>query len=340
MAIKKVLVTGGAGYVGTVLVPILIRKGYQVTVIDWYIFGKNYFSKWKNDPHLREINGDIRNRKLMEKAIKGIDAVIHLACNASDLSFDLNPKFSISVNYDATKLIYNLSKKMGIKRFIYASSSAVYGVKKEREVTEQLSLEPITPYAKYKALCEKYLLAERDNSMPVTIVRPAAICGYSPRLRLDLSVNTLTIHALVNHKMTVYGGEQQRSQIHVKDISDFYLKLLDYPENKINSQIYNVTCGNFKIIEIARLISTTLIDQDISLEVIPQNDNRSYHISGKKAREELGFIPKFSVADAITDVKNAYESGLIKKPLSNPRFYNHKVIASQIGKLNLTKYEI
>lgn len=326
MNIKSILVTGGAGYVGAVLVPKLLKKGYKVRVLDWYMFGRQYFNQVVNKKNLKEIKGDIRDKKLLAKELKGIEAVIHLACISNDVSFDANPAFGREVNFEATKDIYKIAKTSGVKRFIFASSSSVYGIKDEKEVTERLPLEPMTDYAKYKALSEEFLLENINKDMISLIVRPAAICGYSPRLRLDLSVNTLTIQALVNKKITVFGGQQKRSQIHIQDMTDFYVKSLEYPESKINGKIYNITSGNYRIIEIARLIEKVLRDKDLKVIIEPQIDNRSYHICGKKVAKELGFKPKLTVEDAVRSIKSAYINNLIPNALTDPHYYNIKML--------------
>src|SRR3989338_7420146 len=224
--IKSVLVTGGAGYVGSVLVPKLLKNGYQVKVVDLYIYGEAVLDQVKDHPNLKQIKGDIRDKALLAKELIGVDAVIHLACISNDPSYELNPDLGKSINYDAMVNLVDISKKAGIKRFIYASSSSVYGIKEEENVTEDLPLEPLTDYSKYKALGEEYLLKQRDPDFVVLILRPATVCGYSPRLRLDLSVNILTNHAVNKSKITVFGGEQKRPNIHIDDITDLYVKTL------------------------------------------------------------------------------------------------------------------
>lgn len=326
MSIKSVLVTGGAGYVGGVLVPKLLGKGYKVKVVDWYIFGRDVLKKCRSNSNLREIKGDIRNKNIIKKALKDVDAVIHLACISNDPSFELDPKLGRSVNYDATIQLIDLAKDLGVRRFIYASSSSVYGIKKEKEVTEELSLEPLTDYSKYKVLCEEYLLDRNSPDFNVLVLRPSTVCGYSSRLRLDLTVNLLTIAALVNKRMTVFGGGQMRPNIHIEDMADLYVKTLQYEDNKIAGKVYNAGYDNFTVLEIARKVKKVLADRAIKIEITPSNDQRSYRVSSKKIKKELGFGAKRSVEEAIGDIAQAYKRGLIPNPMSDRHYYNIKTM--------------
>jgi nucleoside-diphosphate-sugar epimerase len=334
--IKNILVTGGAGFVGAVLVPKLLKKGYKVSVLDWYIFGRDVFSNLKDKSRLKEIKGDLRDRKLLEKELTGIDAVIHLACISNDPSFELDPTFGKSVNYDATIFLADAAKKKKIKRFIYASSSSVYGVKKEPEVTEDLPLEPLTDYSKYKVLSEQYLLKKHKDSFTLLILRPATVCGYSPRLRLDLTVNILTISALVNKKIIVYGGNQKRPNIHIEDMTDLYLKTLEYPHDKIHGKIFNAGYDNYTVLEIAKMVKRVIGDKEIEIEIRPTDDHRSYHVSSAKIERELGFRAKKSVPEAIRDLVRAYKEGKIPNPMSEVKYYNIKTM--QINKDKLLNY--
>ncbi len=242
--IKTVLVTGGAGYVGAVLVPKLLVAGYEVKVLDLYIYGDHVLNAVRENPNLKEIKGDIRNKELLKKEIPYSDAVIHLACISNDPSYELDPEMGKSINYDAFVDLVGVSKESGVKRFIYASSSSVYGIKDEAEVTEDLPLEPLTDYSKYKALCEKVLYDAATDNFVVTIIRPSTVCGYSPRLRLDLTVNILTNHAINKGEITVFGGEQKRPNLHIEDMTELYLFLLEQPAERIHNRIYNVGYEN------------------------------------------------------------------------------------------------
>lgn len=322
---RKVLVTGGAGYVGSVLVPKLLAKGHHVKVIDLYIYGDDVLDNVNQDPHLIQVKGDIRNRVLLEKELQGYDTVIHLACISNDPSYELDPDLGKSINYDAFLDLVDVSKKVGIKNFIYASSSSVYGIKEEPEVTEDLPLEPLTDYSKFKAKCEKVLLEAASDEFIVTVIRPSTICGYSPRLRLDLTVNILTNHAVNKGEITVFGGEQKRPNIHIQDITDLYVYLLELPDEIIHKKIYNVGYENYKVKEIAQMVKKN-IDPDLPVKTILTDDNRSYHVSSKKINKELGFIPKHTIEEAILDLKDAFQDGRISDPLNNIRYYNIKTM--------------
>jgi len=324
---KTVIVTGGAGYVGAVLVPKLLDRGYKVKVIDLYIYGKDVLASVKNNPNLIEIKGDIRDQSLLGKECQNAYAVIHLACISNDPSYELDPDLGKAINYDAFIPLVNIAKKSKVKRFIYASSSSVYGVKTEKEVTEDLPLSPLTDYSRYKAKCEEILLNKADDNFTVTIVRPSTVCGYSPRQRLDLTVNILTNHALNKNKITVYGGEQKRPNIHIKDMTDLYLFLLDQSDEKIRNKIYNAGYENYKVSEIANIINKTL-GGTIPVHTTPSNDYRSYHVSSRKIKDELGFEAKCSIEKAVMDLKAAFDAGSLPDPMNDIRYFNIKTMQS------------
>ena len=330
MMIKTVLVTGGAGYVGSVLVPKLLAKGYKVKVLDLYIYGEDVLDAVKDNPDLKQIKGDIRDQALLERELKGVDAVIHLACISNDPSYELDPELGKSINYDAFIDLVDISKKLGVKRFIYASSSSVYGIKEEENVTEDLPLEPLTDYSKYKALCEDYLLKQRAPGFVVLVLRPATVCGYSPRLRLDLSVNILTNNAVNRGKILVFGGEQKRPNLHIEDMTDLYVKTLEYPDDKIDGKIFNAGYDNMKMKQIAAVVKKVVSKEmgNDKLEVIttPTDDNRSYHVSSEKIKKELGFAAKRSVEQAVEDLCEAFKAGKIPNPLEDKRYYNIKIM--------------
>ncbi|MBI3956055.1 SDR family oxidoreductase [Candidatus Gottesmanbacteria bacterium] len=321
----NILVTGGAGYVGAVLVPMLLDRGYRVRVVDLFMYGDTLASH----KSLECIRGDIRKPDVVKRALKGIDAVIHLAGISNDPSFELDPALGKSVNYDATIALIDRAKRSGVRRFIYASSSSVYGVKTEKNVTEDLPLTPITDYSKYKALCEAYLL--NHTSMTPVVLRPATVCGYSPRMRLDLTVNILTINALVNKKIIVLGGSQLRPNIHIADMCRAYLTSLTAPKNKIAGKTFNVGYQNLTVMQIAKMVTKVLSDHSITIEVKPTNDMRSYHISSDKIKKELGFAPTHTVEDAIGDIKEAYEKGLLPDAMTDKRYYNIRTMKEFYG---------
>jgi nucleoside-diphosphate-sugar epimerase len=322
---KSVLVTGGAGYVGAVLIPKLLEKGYQVKVLDLYLFGEEVLSAVRGHPGLQEVKGDIRDQALLEQEIPGMDVIIHLACISNDPSYELAPQLSKSINYDAFLQLIEVAKKSSVKRFIYASSSSVYGIKAEAEVTEDLPLEPLTDYSKYKALGEQALLAAATDDFMVTIIRPSTVCGYSPRLRLDLTVNILTNHAINKGTITVFGGEQKRPNLHIEDMTNLYLLLLELPDEKIHKKIFNAGYENFTVGELANKVNT-ILGGAIPIITTPSNDNRSYHVSSKKIKAELGFEPQHTIEDAIRDLKEAFEAGKIPNPLEGIRYYNIKTM--------------
>lgn len=323
--IEQVLVTGGAGYVGAVLIPKLLQAGYRVKVIDLYIYGDDVLSAVKDHPNLEEIKGDIRDRALLEKVIPGCDAVIHLACISNDPSFELNPDLGKSINYDAFLDLVEVSKNSRVKRFIYASSSSVYGIKETENVTEDLPLLPLTDYSKYKALCEEVLLAKREPGFVTLILRPATVCGYSPRLRLDLTVNILTNHAINNGKITVFGGQQKRPNIHIEDMTDLYIQSLQWPDEAIDGKIFNAGYENHKVTEIAEMVRN-VVGEQVDIVTTPTDDNRSYHISSEKIKRELGFTPKHTIEDAVKDLTEAFQAGKVADSMSDIRYYNIKTM--------------
>lgn len=238
---KKIFITGGAGYVGAVLTPYLLSKGYKVTVLDLMIYGSNNIKKNLN---LKLIKGDIRDTNLLKKIIPGNDVVVHLACISNDPSFELNPELGKSINLDAFTPLVEISKKSKVKRFIYASSSSVYGVKNHKNVQEAVKLEPLTDYSKYKAECEKILKKYKSKNFTPIILRPATVCGYSPRQRLDLVVNILTNLAYHKKEITVLGGGQLRPNIHIFDMVRAYDFFIQIPNYKVANKIFNVGFEN------------------------------------------------------------------------------------------------
>lgn len=324
-SIKTVFVTGGAGYVGAVLVPKLLAQGYRVKVLDLYIYGDHVLDAVKDHPGLEQIKGDLRDRKLLEKTIPGCDAVIHLACISNDPSFELNPDLGKSINYDAFFDLVAVAKDSGVKRFIYASSSSVYGIKDEQNVTEDLPLQPLTDYSKYKALCEEVLLKEQAPGFTTLVLRPATVCGYSPRLRLDLTVNILTNLAINNGRITVFGGGQKRPNIHIDDMADVYLRTLAAPDAQIAGRVWNAGYENFTVSEIAEMVRT-VVGKHTEIVTTPTDDNRSYHISSEKIRRELGFTPAHSIEEAARGLADQFRAGHIPNSMTDIRYYNIKTM--------------
>jgi len=319
---KRVMVTGGAGYVGSNLVPKLLAAGYRVAVLDLYIYG-DVFANHESNPNLTEVKGDLRNPADVQRALAGCDAVIHLACISNDPSFDLNPDLGRSINYDCFRPLVKSSKDAGVKRFIYASSSSVYGIKNDSNVTEDLPLEPLTDYSKYKAMCEEVLDQEREPGFVAVTLRPATVCGYAPRLRLDLTVNILTSHAINNGRITVFGGEQLRPNLHVEDMTDLYVQLLEAPDETINGKTWNAGYHNLKVREIANMVRDE-VGKNVDIVVTPSDDHRSYHVSSEKIKKDLGFSARRTVSDAIVDLAQAFNAGKVPNAMTDDRYYNIK----------------
>src|SRR5580692_4529911 len=319
---KRIMVTGGAGYVGSNLVPKLLDAGYEVSVLDLYIYG-DVFAGQNGNSKLRQTKGDLRDPGDVQKALVGCDAVIHLACISNDPSFDLNPDLGKSINFDCFRPLVKAAKDGGVKRFIYASSSSVYGIKDEANVTEDLPLRPLTDYSKYKAMCEEVLEAEREPGFTVVTLRPATVCGYAPRLRLDLTVNILTNHAINNGRITVFGGDQLRPNIHIDDMTDLYLRLLEAPADALDGKIWNAGYHNLKVRDIAEKVRAK-IGSGVEVVVTPTDDHRSYHVSSERIRRELGFSASRTVEDAIVDLREAFAAGKVPNSMTDDRYYNIK----------------
>jgi len=316
---KKIFVTGGAGYVGSALVPSLLASGYIVTVYDLFIYGET-LDAHKN---LKLIKGDIRDRNLLDKALKKQDQVIHLACISNDPSFELNPRLGKEINLDAFEPLVKISLKNNIKKFIYASSSSVYGIKSEKNVDENMSLEPMTDYSKFKAECETVLKKYKSDNFVVVILRPATVCGYSKRQRLDLVVNILSNLAYHKRKIPVFGGSQLRPNIHIMDMVRAYEMFLTADPKIINGNIYNVGFENKTVDKLAETVKKVMGD-DIKIIHVETNDNRSYHISSKKIKDELQFKTKFSIENSVRDLKIAFEEKKLINCLENINYFNIK----------------
>jgi len=328
---RNVLVTGGAGYVGSALVPRLLALGHTVTVLDLYLYGFDVFNEVRRNPRLIEIVGDLRHPAAVEKALAGCDSVIHLACISNDPSYELDPALGKSINYDAFRPLTRAAKRAGVKRFIYASSSSVYGIKQEEDVTEDLKPEPLTDYSKFKAQCEEILEQEREPGFTTLTIRPSTVCGYAPRQRLDVIVNILTNHAIMNRKIKVLGGSQMRPNIHIDDMCEVYEMALTLPDEKIDGKVYNAGYDNATVMELAALVKRVVETDNkyggpVDLEVVPTDDNRSYKVSSKKIASELGFVPRKTIEDAVRDLLAAFKDGRLKNTMEDKRYYNIKTM--------------
>ena len=289
----KILVTGGCGYKGSVLVPLLLADGHKVISFDTQWFGNHLPSH----PNLTNIQGDIRDTDSIP--LDGVEAIIHLANIANDPAVELNPTLSWEVNVLAGQQLADRAVRAGVKQFIFASSGSVYGVKDEPNVTEDLTLVPISVYNKTKMVAERVFLSYTDQ-MQVHCIRPATVCGVSPRMRLDVSVNMLSYQALKNGKITVFGGDQTRPNIHIQDIADVYRHFLAHPE--IASGCYNAGFENISILDIAERVQSKV---GAEIAVSASNDPRSYRQDSSKLRA-TGFQPSHSVADAISEIAEAF----------------------------------
>lgn len=318
---RKILVTGAGGYVGARLTPRLLDEGYEVVAADTFWYGKQVL-KTRSPSRLEIVEVDIRDQTRMQSAMNGVSDVIHLACISNDPSFDLNPAIGKSINLDAFLPLVKMSINSGVERFIYASSSSVYGVKEEERVTEDLSLNPLTDYSKYKAICEEILLDFSSPNFACTVLRPATVCGWSPRQRFDLSVNILTNHAINRNIITVFGGSQYRPNIHIEDMVDAYLMTLCSPEKDINGEIFNVGAENLSMDHIAQQVAKNTGIKNIVKE--STEDLRSYRIDSSKISKKLGFIFKRNISMAVEDLVKAFRANNFKDPLNNPLYFNIK----------------
>jgi nucleoside-diphosphate-sugar epimerase len=321
----NVLVTGGAGYVGSALVPKLLAAGHRVSVLDLFLYGAEVFDRIRHNPNLCEINGDLRDPAAVARALEGCDAVIHLACISNDPSFELNPALGKSINYDCFRPLVRAAKRAGVQRFVYASSSSVYGVKRESEVGEDLPLEPLTDYSKYKAMCEIVLAEERQAGFTTCTLRPATICGSAPRQRLDVVVNILTNLAVNQRRIKVFGGDQKRPNLHIDDMCEIYLRLLELPGEKIDGQVWNVGYENHTLMQLAEIVRS-VVDRNLPIEVVPTDDHRSYQVSSKKIARDIGFHPARTIEDAVKGLKAAFEAGKLPDSLENARYFNIKMM--------------
>jgi nucleoside-diphosphate-sugar epimerase len=323
--LRNVLLTGGAGYVGSALVPKLLAAGHRVSILDLFLYGTEVFDRIRGNPNLHEIKGDLRHPAVVGRALEGCDAVIHLACISNDPSFELNPELGKSINYNCFRPLVRAAKRAGVRRFIYASSSSVYGVKRESEVGEDLPLEPLTDYSRYKAMCETVLAEERQPGFVTCTLRPATVCGYAPRQRLDVVVNILTNLAVNQNRIRVFGGDQKRPNLHIEDMCDIYLRLLELPDEKIDGQTWNVGYENHTLMQLAEIVRS-VVDRNLPIEVVPTDDHRSYQVSSKKIARDIGFRPARTIEDAVRGLKAAFDAGELPDSLENPRYFNIKMM--------------
>lgn len=324
---ERVFITGGAGYCGSRLVPQLLSSGYKVTVYDVMYFGSEFLPK--DDPNLTVVQGDIRDTAKLAAAVAGHDAFLSLACISNDASFELDERLSTSVNLEAFEPMVLAAKNAGVKRFVYASSSSVYGVSDQPEVTEDHPLVPLTLYNKYKGMCEPLLNRHIDDGFTGVTFRPATVCGYAPRQRLDLSVNILTNHAVNKNKITVFGGSQLRPNLHIQDYVDALEMFLEAPAEKIQGEIFNVGYQNLSLMQIAELVRKVVLEEypergDLEIVTTPSDDLRSYHINSDKIARALGFQPRRTIEDAVRELCVAFRENRLPNSFDDDFYFNVK----------------
>jgi len=330
LPIRNVLVTGGAGYVGSALVPQLLDLGYWVRVLDLYLYGDDVLCGCRGS-RLEEIRGDVRDAPLLSRILSECDAVIHLAGISNDPSVDLDPALSRSINFDSFGPLVRESIAAGVRRFIFASSASVYGISDQPSVGEDHPLKPVSEYNRLKAACESLLFEHQAPEFTTVAVRPATLCGYAPRLRLDLTVNILTAQAVERRNITVFGGEQRRPCLHLDDMVDLYCLLLRAPAEWVHCQIFNVGYENLSVADIATLVKEVVEHESpnhfpIRIETQPSEDPRTYHICSDKIRRQLGFAPRRTIGDAVRSLLRAFSEGKIPHALSDEKYYNVKVL--------------
>ena len=330
----RVLVTGGGGYVGSALVPKLLDLGHDVTVVDLFLFGDHLPRASSRSPRLVKAVFDIRDTKALALLLPGQDAVIHLACISNDPSFELHPALSRSINYECFEPMVVAAKAAGVARFVYASTSSVYGVSDALDVTEDHPLVPLTDYNRYKGLCEPLLFRHAAPGFATVVIRPATVCGYAPRLRLDLTVNILTASAIESGRITVFGGAQKRPNIHIEDMTDLYASLLEMEPERFAGRTFNAGYQNHTVAEIAEIVRGVVareVPGRQALEIVTtrSNDTRSYHISSERIRRELGFVPKRTIEDAARDLCRAFAAGRVPDALTDVGYYNVKTIQAR-----------
>jgi len=324
----RILVTGGFGYVGSRLTPHLLGLGHQVRVLDLMLYSRAGLDSLERDPAFprwRErfewVQGDLRDDAVVAKAVAGMDAVIHLAAISNDPTGELDEVLTRQVNFDAVGMLLALAKAAGVRRFINASSSSVFGIKDVPAVTEALEPEPITFYSKYKMLSEWLVVAAASPPFCAANIRPATICGYSPRQRFDLTVNKLTADAIRKRVITVHGGEQRRPNVGMTDVINLYSQLLEIEPARLAGRTFNFGFENLKIIEIARLIQQELADLNVEIRVTDTLDKRDYHISSAKILKELGYQPVSSIRQEVASLRQALDGGAFPD-IDAPEHYN------------------
>lgn len=318
------LVAGGASYIGARLVPHLLAAGHVVTVYDTLLFGRGALS---DDRHLIIVKGDVRDVKAWTKACEDQEAVIYLASISRELMCQDNQQLAHAVNVECFGPAVIAAKDRGIKRFIYASSVAVYG-SSDHEIVESAPLDPTTIYGRGKAACEEILFAHQSDDFCCSVTRSASVCGYSPRQRLDLTINRMVHDACRKGSITVEGGEQVRSHIHIQDLCDFYELLLIKRPDVIAGHAFNVVSINQPVLSSALMVARAVAEprrRSIHMpfiKVTERVDDRSYAVDGTKAREVLGFVPSRNIEEGVRELKYRFDLGCWPDSLTNPKYQN------------------
>jgi nucleoside-diphosphate-sugar epimerase len=330
MNAKSILVTGGFGYVGSRLTPHLLELGHRVRVIDLMLYTNSGLTALKKHPKFADwksrfelIEGDIRDPEAVGRATSGVDTIIHLAAISNDPTGDIDEVLTRQVNFDAIGLLLATARANGVKRFINASSSSVFGIKDVPDVTEQLEPEPLTFYSKYKMLSEWLVVSAASPDFCAVNIRPATICGYSPRQRFDLTVNKLTADAVRKKLITVHGGEQRRPNVGITDMINLYGILIDTDAKLINGRTFNFGFENHKVIDIAKIIQGELSGMNVEIKVTDTLDKRDYHITSDKIVKTLGYKPVSSIRAEVASLRQALESGAFGD-IDAPEHYNMK----------------
>jgi len=309
----NILVTGGGGYVGSRLIRSLLDGKHKITILDLMMFGRDHLADLESNPNVTIIEDDIRNDDAVNKALQGIDSVVHLAGMANDPSCELEPRMSWQVNLEAPILFAEQSREAGVKRFIYASSTSVYGFFEKGEATEETPLNPLSLYAELKAAVEHILMKRSTKTFEVVSLRPATICGYSPRLRLDLVLNTFAKQAWFDGEITVFGGSQMRPNLTIADMVRAYEHVLNADSDLVAGEVFNVSAENMSVMDLAYLTRDT-VRPDAKIRVIDEVDPRSYRVNSSKILDRIGYEPQQSLSDALLEIRDSFESGEISNP--------------------------
>lgn len=331
---RTVLVIGGAGYIGSALLPKLLEKGYRVRLLDLMVFGEEPIAQVAHHPNLEVVYGDFRHVECVVEAMRGVDAVIHLGAIVGDPACSLDEDLTIDVNLSATRMIGELAKAAGIERFIFASTCSVYGACDET-LDERSMVRPISLYGQTKLASERILRRMADDRFKPTIVRFATIYGLSGRTRFDLVVNLLTAKAKIDGKITISGGSQWRPFVHVDDAAEAVARILDASQDIVGNQIFNVGSNdqNYTILQIGEMVHEQVISAELLVNE-EDTDRRNYRVDFSQLRNLVGFEPKWTVERGIRQVLEAIANGEVEDyaeaRYSNVKFLTESAAASQV----------